>query len=253
MADDATPGMLDIARVHPAGSWLPIEAFGTIDSTNAELARRPLPWRVVVAEEQTVGRGRMGRPWVTTPGTALAVSALLPHGDAVPLGWVPLAAGLAVRAAIAGASGLATALKWPNDVLVPGDGDRKVAGILCEWTPTGVVVGAGVNVWAPRADLPLDSATSVAASGGGEVCREVLLAAYLTSLADHHERLAGEPDRVRADYRAACATLGRDVVIIGAGGDRRGRAVDVDAEGRLVVDSNGEVWSVTAGDVVHVR
>lgn len=253
MTGEAAPAMMNVTRVDPGPPWLPVEAHASVGSTNAVAASDPRAWRVVVADEQTAGRGRLGRPWVTSPGEALAVSVVLPHVDGMPLGWVPLLAGLAVREAVHAASGLECVLKWPNDVLVPSDGDRKLAGILCEWTQGGVVVGVGVNVSSPRARLPLPSATSVRAAGGGEVTREALLTAYLRALARWHTDLAARPAAVHDAYRAACATIGREVVIHAPDRERRGRARDVDAAGRLVVESEEGIWSVTAGDVVHVR
>ena len=120
-------------------------------------------------------------------GSALAVSTVVPlsamSASGMPLGWLPLAAGLAVVEAVADACGARVGLKWPNDVLVPSDDDRKLAGILCEWTPAGVVVGVGINVDTPRAGLPLDTATSLRACGHPGVAREVLLTAYLARLA----------------------------------------------------------------------
>ena len=99
-----------------------------------------------VAEEQRAGRGRLDRAWTTTPGTSIAASILVPSPASAPPGWVPLVVGLALRDALSGESGLDVVLKWPNDLLVPGDGDRKVAGILAELTPAGVVVGTGINI-----------------------------------------------------------------------------------------------------------
>ena len=123
-----------------------------------------------------------GRAWTTTPGTSLAVSVLVPPSASGP-SWVPLFTGLAVHRAVSQVAGVATALKWPNDVLVPADDDRKLAGILCEWTADGVVAGLGLNVDTARADLPLDTATSLRAVGAPGVDRAALLTAYLVHLA----------------------------------------------------------------------
>ena len=125
--------------------------------------------------------------------------------------WVPLLAGLAVHEAVGQVSTVGTALKWPNDVLVPADGDRKLAGPLCEWTGEGVVVGLGLNVDTAREDLPLDTATSLRAAGHPGVGRAALLSAYLVHLARllHDDTGPGGP--VQAAYRAACTTIGRAV------------------------------------------
>ena len=265
--------------MRPGPPWGRVEHVSNVDSTNAEVLRSPRPWRVLVAEEQTAGRGRLGRSWVTRPGSDLAVSVVLPHDEGMPLGWFPLIAGLAVRAALAQTAGLDTVLKWPNDVLVRGhaldpgdgerrsdgdpgdgeyrsDGERKLAGILCQWSPSGVVVGTGINVTTSRADLPHAGATSVAAAGGelaGEAARERLLTAYLTHLAALHTDLREHPDVVRAAYRQVCATIGAQVRVAEPGGMRQGRAVTVDDEGRLVLLTTDGRVALSAGDVVHVR
>ena len=177
-----------------------MEVFERLGSTNDEVRTAPAPWRVVVAERQDAGRGRLGRTWTTTPGTSLAVSVLVPPPASGP-SWVPLLAGLAVHRAVAEVAGVQTSLKWPNDVLVPGDGDRKLAGLLCEWTADGVVVGLGLNVDTAREGLPLDTATSLRAAGAPGVDRAALLTAYLVHLArllerGHRARWGG-PARLR--------------------------------------------------------
>ncbi len=235
--------------------WCPTEVFDEVDSTNAVCVADPRAWRVVTAERQTQGRGRLDRAWTTVPHSALAVSVVVPHDaldrSRMPLGWLPLVAGLAVVGAVADVCGLRTALKWPNDVLVPADGDRKLAGILCEWTPEGVVVGTGVNVDTPREALPLETATSLRAAGHPGVPREVLLTAYLTHLAD---LVTGDTDRGRRDYARASATLGRDILVhLPGGGSVHGRATGMDEHGRLVLETADGCQAVTAGDVIHVR
>ena len=182
MSDSPIPVPLGEQSVTPGGPWLPAEVFERLGSTNDEVRAHPAPWRVVVAEHQESGRGRLGRRWTTTPGTGLAVSVLVPPPASGP-SWVPLLAGLAVHDAVAQVSTVGTALKWPNDVLVPADGDGKLAGLLCEWTGEGVVVGLGVNVDTAREDLPLDTATSLRAAGHPGVGRAALLTAYLVHLA----------------------------------------------------------------------
>lgn len=249
-ADDI-PRPLVADLVQPGDPWGPIEVLDEASSTNAVLAAAPAPWRVVVAERQTQGRGRLGRPWVTVPGRGLAVSALVP-AEGMPLGWLPLTAGLALADAIEAMTGVSAVLKWPNDVQLPADDHRKVAGVLCEWTPVGVIVGVGVNVSHRREELPVPEATSLALAGG-EVTREVLLTAYLHRLADHARTLANDPEAIRQRYAARCATIGAQVVVHGGVGDLRGLVTGVDAEGRLCLRTSSGNELVAAGDVVHLR
>ena len=253
MSDRPIPVPLGEQSVTPGGPWLPVEVFERLGSTNDEVRTRPAPWRVVVAEHQESGRGRLGRRWTTTPGSGLAVSVLVPAPVSGP-SWVPLVAGLAVHDAVAEVSTVRTALKWPNDVLVPADGDRKLAGLLCEWTDDGVVVGLGLNVDTAREDLPLDTATSLRAAGHPGVGRAAFLTAYLAHLARLLRDDTGPGGPVQAAYRAACATIGRDVEVHEPGGVvRTGVATGVDGAGRLTVRSGHGEDAVSAGDVVHVR
>ncbi len=253
MSDDPRPAPLVAASVHPGDPWLPVEVLAAVGSTNDVVRGGPVPWRVVAAERQDRGRGRLGRAWTTTPGTSLAVSVLVPVPPSGP-GWVPLLTGLAVRRAVEEVSGLVTTLKWPNDVLVPSDDDRKLAGILCEWVPEGVVVGLGLNVGADRADLPVDTATSLRAAGHPGVDRGDLLTAYLVHLARVLREDTGPAGPSTAGYREVCATVGQAVEVHGPDGSvLRGRATAVDDEGRLALLTPAGDVLVSAGDVVHVR
>ncbi len=253
MPDKPVDRPLGAVSVTPGDPWLPVEVLERVGSTNDVVRADPRPWRVVVADVQESGRGRLGRAWTTTPGTSLAVSLVVPEPPS-GAAWVPLLAGLALHRAVEEVSGVPTGLKWPNDVLVPGDGDRKLAGLLCEWTPSGVVVGAGVNVETRREDLPLDTATSLRAAGSPGTDRRTLLEAYLRHLAAVLREDTGPDGAAAAAYRAACTTVGRDVEVHAPDGSvRRGRATAVDREGRLTVRTDGGTTSVSAGDVLHVR
>jgi BirA family biotin operon repressor/biotin-[acetyl-CoA-carboxylase] ligase len=247
---------LHAALVRPGQPWTGVDVHPTLGSTNLEAARRAEPWRVVVTDHQQAGRGRLGRAWDTPANTSVTLSVLLPAPEQ-GRGWMPLAAGLAVRDAVTEVAGLDSGLKWPNDVLLPADAERKVCGILCELQPAGIVVGLGVNVDQDRDELPVDTATSLRLAGAEDVSRERLAVAVLTHLARWHAGLRGAaPARsgVHAAYRKACLTIGREVDLhVTGGGVRHARAVGVDDEGRLVVSSAGSEYAVAAGDVVHVR
>ena len=144
--------------------WLALEVVPSTGSTNADLLARATDpgspeGQVLVAEEQTAGRGRLGRSWSSVPGASLTFSVLL-RPDAVPAarrGWLTLLAGVAVASAVRSVGGVDAVLKWPNDVLV---GDRKLAGILAEQSPDGsaVVIGTGLNVAAAPGELPVSAA-----------------------------------------------------------------------------------------------
>jgi BirA family biotin operon repressor/biotin-[acetyl-CoA-carboxylase] ligase len=243
------------------GLWTDIRVLETAASTNAEVAaaaRDGAPeGLVVVAESQTAGRGRRDRAWTTPPRAGLTFSVLLrPSFPAAGWGWLPLLAGLAVATPVRAMSEVDVRLKWPNDVLV---GERKLGGILTEVVGTGVVVGIGLNVSLRADELPVPAATSLALEGSAVVDREPVLRAALRELERRYRdltRAGGDAvaSGLAADYRAACATLRRDVRVE-LPGPRvvEGRAVDVDGDGRLVLDTAGGPQTVAAGDVIHVR
>jgi BirA family transcriptional regulator, biotin operon repressor / biotin---[acetyl-CoA-carboxylase] ligase len=136
-----------------------------------------------VAEEQTAGRGRLGRPWYAPPRTSVLVSVNLRPSIATPrLPELSLVAGAAVAEAIAEETGLSPEVRFPNDVLIGG---RKVAGILAEARENRVVLGIGINVNVSADELPADvdiPATSLQVETGAPVNRASLLAAVLDRL-----------------------------------------------------------------------
>jgi BirA family transcriptional regulator, biotin operon repressor / biotin---[acetyl-CoA-carboxylase] ligase len=138
---------------------------------------------VALTEEQTEGRGRLGRRWLSPPGVSLLFSVLLePPVESARLPELTILAGEASAEAIAAVTGLAPEIKPPNDVLIGG---RKAAGILAEAREGRVVLGVGVNVNVPQEDLPQDTdlpATSLLIEAGGEVDRVELLVEILERL-----------------------------------------------------------------------
>lgn len=205
---------------------------------------------VLVTKDQRGGRGRLDRRWTTPAGSALAASVAL-RVSGIPAerrGWIPLAAGVAM----AGAAGEQTpgrvGVKWPNDVLVGG---RKLCGILAEVADADtVVVGSGVNTRMTAEQRPVETATSFAIEGV-EVDEDRLLADYLRRLGELVVRL--ERGSVRDAVLGACVTIGQRVTAhLPDGGAITGTAVDLDEEGRLVIDA-GERVAVASGDIVHLR
>lgn len=237
-------------------------------STNADLVARARSGEpgglVLVADEQTGGRGRQGRSWQSPAGAGLTASVLL-RPDVPPewLGWVPLLGGVAVAEALRRASQVDTALKWPNDVLIGG---LKVAGLLAELVPAGavggppgVVLGIGVNLTQADGELPVPTATSLALAGAAVTDRDAVLAAVLDALAGWYQAwvaAGGHAIRcgVAAVYRDACVTVGQEVrVQLPHGGEVTGRCEGVHDDGRLLVRNGVDQVALSAGDVVHVR
>lgn len=252
----------------PAGRgtrrWVEVEHHRTTSSTNARALELARPGLVVVADHQSAGRGRLARSWESAPGASLLLTATVPL-SARDAGWLPLLAGLAVRRALADVGGPATVLKWPNDVLVPSDDERKLCGVLCEVGAGDhgpvVAVGLGVNVTQRRDELPVTTATSLAVALGADAADAVdltdLAVAVLRRLGATYDALSAggaAGDGERHAYREACATVGRPVRLTRVTApDVVGRAVEVDDEGRLVIVADGERSAWAAGDVVHVR
>lgn len=247
-------------------SWGELVHLAEVDSTNLEVARRvrdgAAAGLVVVADRQTAGRGRHGRGWRDVPGGNLSVS-VATGVPATGATLVPLAAGLAAGDACKRA-GLTTALKWPNDVLVPGvDGQpRKVGGILADahdLRPDGprfLVVGIGLDLdWRGQVREGEAAAwTSIAEEMGHDVDRWEILHDLLRALETWLLDVPDDPTRLLAAYTVRCTTLGRDVRIAAPGGAVvEGRAIEVDPSGGLVVDTAARRRVVMAGDVEHVR
>ncbi|WP_207454692.1 biotin--[acetyl-CoA-carboxylase] ligase [Desertivibrio insolitus] len=241
-------------------------------STNTELVSRAADephFSVLATTNQTAGRGRLGRQWVAPAGASLAVSVLVRPGaesgepfPAESLGWLPLAAGVAMLRAVEPLLPARNVhLKWPNDVLVEGeDGvERKVSGILSELASDGsVVIGAGVNLTLTRDQLPTPTSTSLALEGAhADNLLDRVLGAYLGELRELLSvlELSADSGELRDAVVGCCGTVGRDVYVDLPDGTRtHGRAVDVDRQGRLVLmTTDGSRLEVSAGDVTHLR
>jgi BirA family biotin operon repressor/biotin-[acetyl-CoA-carboxylase] ligase len=232
------------AQVHYAAQ------VGSTNDIVRQLAEEGAPeGTLVVADEQTAGRGRMGRRWLAPPNMALLMSLLfrpsLPPEEANRL---VMACGLAAAEAIEARTGLAVDVKWPNDLQIGG---AKVAGILAESELLGerlvyVVVGIGINVNMREdpAEKLLYPATSLLRETGRPVDRLALLGDFLERLDAWHSLL--DRSELDAAWSARLVTLGQRVVA----GEVEGVAERVDRAGALWVrDDAGELVRLTAGEV----
>jgi BirA family biotin operon repressor/biotin-[acetyl-CoA-carboxylase] ligase len=247
------------ARLRTSVLGRPLHVLARATSTN-DVARAlaeagAAEGTTVIALEQSAGRGRRGRSWISPQG-GLYLSIVL-HPRLPPAQWplISLAAAVGVAEGIAAAGGPPVALKWPNDLMVEG---RKAGGILVDTgaRPSGVrfaILGVGVN----------------AAGGAGQIVRlpeeaavvplppDVLAKAVLESLEPALVALAADPAAIRDRWRARSATLGRRVRVIPAVGGPAGApagafegvAEDVDAQGALLVRTSDGLRRVLAGDV----
>lgn len=255
------------ALIRPGSLWTALDVVERTGSTNADVVSAAKAGAaeglVRVAEAQDAGRGRLDRGWVSPPSAGLTFSVLLRPGP-VPVhrwGWLPLLAGVALTRAVRRLGEVEAGLKWPNDLLL-GPGRKKAAGLLAEVVNGGaLVLGIGLNVTTRADELPRPDATSLRIEGAACTDRDPLLRAILRELAEDYVLWRdhdGDPEAsgLRRAYAESCDTLGRRVRVELPGSETLlGEAVDVDTDGRLVVDPDGGGRSVpvAAGDVVHAR
>jgi len=238
----------------------PLLRYPTLLSTSttvAELARQGWPEGLaVLADEQSSGRGRLGRSWHSPGGAGVWLSVLLrPTFPSEQAPRLAIAAGLSVARAIQRTVSLECDLKWPNDVLLNG---RKLAGILAEAARADdqsffVVLGVGINVsvagdqWPPSLRA---TATSLTAAGY-PADRMALAEAVLDELdADYSRLLAGDWESVRREWQAASSMPGEVVTVSAGRSVIRGRARELGNLGELVLElQDGSIREVVAGEV----
>jgi BirA family biotin operon repressor/biotin-[acetyl-CoA-carboxylase] ligase len=282
MPGDGARNLGDRARAALAGSrFADVRWVASTGSTNADalaLARDGAREGVVlVADHQTAGRGRYDRAWVAPPGGSLLVSVLLRPPSPVASS-ATMATAVAMADAVREVAGVSPELKWPNDLVMAGEGgERKLAGILAEadWPASAtisagwrqpsahervvVVVGVGLNVSWPEDDdaIPDVADTAVALNWvtAAPIDRVDLLVAFLRRLDRGYGELISEgPQAAMDEWRRRSATLGRRVRVDLGADDVEGTAVDVTAEGHLVVEAlGGQRRTFAVGDVVHLR
>lgn len=225
----------------------------TMDLARAAAAHGAPEGTIALADEQTAGRGRLGRSWVTPPALNLTSTLLLrPPQDA----WRQLAmiTPLAICEAVEALTPVRCDIKWPNDVQAGG---KKLAGVLIEADPAAgfALVGAGINVnFDPRDhDEVRDIATSVLAETGREHDREVLLAEYLLRFERRYDAVKSGQSNLD-DWRARLVTIGQPVAVTTPSETIEGVAEGLDEGGALLVRrADGSLAVVEAGDVTLRR
>ncbi len=235
--------------------------YETVGSTNTELmalARQgAAEGTVVLAGQQTAGRGRMGRSFQSPAGLGLYGSVLL-RSNPEDAPRIPALAATAVRRAIRRSCGLSCGIKWPNDLVLSG---RKVCGILAEALPgpegsLWVVVGIGINVCQRREGfLPelRETAASLSMIAGAEIDRAALETAFLEELEALRRELPQETAERRQEYGAACLNLGHRVRVLRPGGERGALAVSLTPDYGLAVRYDDGTEEVLRSGEVSVR
>ena len=208
---------LNVASLREQLSGLPLHRLDVVEttgSTNADLLARhaageDIAGAVLLAEDQSAGRGRNGRSWTAPPRSQIALSIGV-RAEGVPptaWGWLPLLTGVALVDAIRETTGIQAGVKWPNDVLV---GTGKLAGILAEVASPDpvIVVGLGVNVTLTPEEAPDPRATSLQMLGASMLDRDVLAAAILRELITESSagRASTAPTRLSSGTTAGTAS-----------------------------------------------
>lgn len=215
----------------------------------------------VLAEEQLRGRGRGKRSWHSPPGVGVYCSIILrPRLSPAKAQIITLMTAVAIVKAIAQETSLSARIKWPNDILL---NDKKIAGILLEAKVDSkkvehAVIGFGINVNQTSADLPPEpmfETSSLRIELGKPVGRSVLVAKTFAELEGLYERVQrGDLAGILEQWRRLSTTLARPIRVWQQGKVTEGIAVDITAEGGLVVRAKDESLRVIhAGDVEHLR
>ena len=236
--------------------------FDTIDSTNTrakELAAQGAPHgTILIADSQTVGRGRLGRSFHSPAGTGIYLSLIIrPNCAPAKLMHLTCSAAVAACDAVEVACGIRPGIKWTNDLVY---GKKKLAGILTELglSTKGIVdfaiIGIGINCCQAESDFPPEIrniAGSLHSVTGQSIHRAQVAAAVLDALYRMDQNLLSDRVATMDRYRKDCITLGREISLVKADGSvRHGTALDIDEAGGLVVAfADGSRDTVTSGEV----
>jgi BirA family biotin operon repressor/biotin-[acetyl-CoA-carboxylase] ligase len=238
-----------------------VEVTGSTNTDLWRMAEDGAPeWTMLAAGRQEAGRGRLGRAWVSVPGSSLHVSILLrPEIEPAEAPLLSLAAAVAMAGACRLAGGVDVECKWPNDLIAGG---RKLGGVLPEASVQGaglafVVIGTGVNLSQRAEDFPQElreGATSVAREGGVANLGGIL-EGYLRAFRGlYGDGGRGIGSRVLEPYRAACSTIGRRVRAITTGGAIvDGIARRIGRSGELIVETPSGPERVQFGEIRHLE
>ncbi|MDO4633894.1 MAG: biotin--[acetyl-CoA-carboxylase] ligase [Eubacteriales bacterium] len=249
------------SRLHTAWAADTLYSLATVDSTNdyaKKLAEDGAEHgTVVIADEQTKGKGRRGRTWVTPAGSNIAVSMVVRPSELKPekASMMTLLAGMAVAKAVQEVTGLSAGIKWPNDTVLNG---KKISGTLTEMSMElgsihYLVIGTGINANETRFPEELQqTATSLKCELGRDVDRAGLICAYLQAFEDYYDRFMEYQDLrlLVEDYQHLLVNMDREVKVLEPGNEYCGTARGINAAGCLLVErEDGSITEVYAGEV----
>jgi BirA family transcriptional regulator, biotin operon repressor / biotin---[acetyl-CoA-carboxylase] ligase len=222
----------------------------TMDAARRAARGAAIAGTVIIAGEQTAGKGRLQRTWLSPPGS-IALSIVL-YPDIASLPYLIMIASLAVSYSIETNAGLKTQIKWPNDILIDG---KKVSGILIQNEVNGnrvvfSLVGIGINVDLNISDYSEISSTAASLkSQNGKDIRIKIIRSLLTEFETLYVKLPDSPLVFKA-WRARLVTLGKKVRALSGGGAIEGIAENVDETGALLIrQSDYSLIRIVAGDV----
>ena len=237
-----------------------IRYFSRIDSTNQyakRIAEEGAPdGTLIIADEQTAGKGRSGRTWVTPPAEAIAFTLLLrPKLSPDRISMVTLVMGLAVTNAVNSLYGVSAGIKWPNDVVIKG---RKLCGILTEMSAevrqvNYIVIGVGIN--ANLTSFPeeiREIATSLKLELGRDINRAELIARVMAEFERLYAEFEAQGDlgAVMQEYNELCLNAGSKVRVLDPNGEYTGTSRGINSMGELLVETeDGQIQEVYAGEV----
>lgn len=234
--------------------------FDSIDSTNVkakQLAAEGIKeGTVVISEEQTMGRGRLGRKWISPKRKGIWMSIILrPDINPIDASKVTQIGAAAVWKALKKV-GLAAYIKWPNDIVI---NSKKVCGILTEMSAelnkiNYLVIGIGINVNIDSEEFPKeikDIATSIKAEIGYDVDRKFIVAEILNNFEELYSELI-KHGSIKASIeicKKASILLGKEIKIITNKGERNAKAIDITDQGELLIEENGQIEKLVSGEI----
>lgn len=233
--------------------------YDSIDSTNEkakEMASMEKEGTVIISEEQRTGKGRLGRDWLSPKGKGIYMSLILkPDVEPMKASRITLIGAAAVNKALANI-GIRSEIKWPNDILING---KKICGILTEISGElnmvdYLIMGIGINVNLTKSDIPDDlknKATSIYVETGREIIRKELVANILNELEVLYMDFKGKGNILKAVNicKENSAVIGKEVNVIRGKERRKGRAVDINEKGELIVDFETGRENIYSGEV----
>jgi len=239
--------------------WLgrDMRIFAKVGSTNASALSLALSCQngtVILAEVQTEGRGRLSRPWASPPGGIWMSLILKPKIPLDHIYQINMAASVALCRTLSSMLGLQAGIKWPNDLLIR---ELKICGMLMEVGAQldrldYVVLGLGLNVNNDPCGFPSEwRSTSLSAKLGQDLDRCDLVCRLLEEIEVAYENMGSK--EIYEEWRSRSLTLGRQVRITSAAGDKVGLAADLAEDGALLLRTGDELKRILAGECIHLR